>query len=323
MRDHGGNIDAAVAKFGGKRADWIDLSTGINPRPFPRPKLSAKAWNALPTRAEIARLQEAAAVAYGTKANILPLAGASAGIQLVPLLRSPGKARVLGPTYNEHAAALVQAGWQVETVSEVSDLAGADLATVVNPNNPDGRRFTPEQLSELADQVGLLVVDESFADGWPEVSIAGRVGPETEGLIVLRSFGKFYGLAGLRLGFALGGREVERMSELAGPWPVSGVAIEIGVAAFRDQVWKAESFQRLKSDAARLDALATGAGWSILGGTELFRLYETGDAVAAQEHLARHHIWSRIFPYDKGWVRLGLPDGASNWARVEAAFAAI
>lgn len=319
MRDHGGNLDWAISHFGGEARDWMDLSTGINPRSYPLPEISARAWAALPTKADIEALKRVAQKAYRTRASVLPVAGASAAIQLVPQLRTPGHARILGPTYNEHAAALTAAGWRVETVGELSDLSGADLAVVVNPNNPDGQRFDPDKLLKLKDSVGFLVEDESFADGWPDLSLASHLDPSTEGLLVMRSFGKFYGLAGLRLGFALGGKEVEHMAELAGPWPVSGPAIEVGIAALGDTVWQEESFARLLADAKRLDQLAIRAGWQALGGTELFRLYDTGDAAHAQIALAKSQIWSRIFPYSKGWLRLGLPDGDAAWEKLEGA----
>lgn len=320
MRDHGGNLDAAMARFGGIAHNWIDLSTGINPRPYPLPDMPAQAWAALPTTADMATLKNAAADAYGAACAIAPVAGAQAAIQMIPALMPPGKACILGPTYSEHAACLRVAGWQVREVDAADDLAGADLAVVVNPNNPDGRRHEPDALLALAQQVGVLVVDESFADTAPEVSVIPRLAPESNRVIALRSFGKFFGLAGLRLGFALGGEAyIAKLREMAGPWSVSGPAITIGCVALNDTSWRDQTIARLIADAARLDRLAEAAGWTLVGGTPLFRLYETGDAKAVQERLARAHIWSRTFPYSSGWLRLGLPDGAARWARVEAA----
>lgn len=318
MRDHGGNLDWAMARWGAARKDWTDLSTGINPRAYPVPELSEHAFASLPTRADLKRLSEAAASAYGTRAEVLPVAGAQAAIQMVPRLGVPGVARVLGPTYNEHAAAFRAAGWRVETVESFDALEGANAAVVVNPNNPGGRVVSREKLLTLARRVGLLIVDESFADPVPEVSVAAEAG---ERLLVLRSFGKFYGLAGLRLGFALGGATlVGRLAEMAGPWPVSGVAVEVGVTALADRAWQAETVARLARDAARMDALVLSAGWRIAGGTTLFRLYQVPDAVKAQERLAERRVWSRVFPYSDRWIRLGLPDGA-GWTRLEAALA--
>ncbi|MBS0123997.1 threonine-phosphate decarboxylase CobD [Thetidibacter halocola] len=316
-RDHGGNLDAAIARWGGARADWLDLSTGINPVPYPVPPIPPHAWAALPTRAETLALEQAARTAYGTPAECVALAGAQAAIQLVPRLAPPGLARILGPTYNEHAASLVAQGWRVETVPALAALAGADLAVVVNPNNPDGQRHAPGTLAALADRVGLLVVDESFADPEPALSLATRL--PLEKVLILRSFGKFYGLAGVRLGFALGSPDrTARLRALSGPWSASGPAIALGTAALSDTAWRHETTARLTADADRLDALAAGAGWRLVGGTPLFRSYATPDATAAQDNLASHRIWSRIFPYSADWIRLGLPP-PEGWPRLAEA----
>lgn len=320
MRDHGGNLDQAVARWGGSTAGWIDLSTGINRVPYPLPALADEVWTALPTRAARERLVEAAADAYGTGAAILPVAGAQAAIQMIPRLTAPGCARVLGPTYNEHAGALRAAGWQVEEVSDLDALAGADLAVVVNPNNPDGRSYAPARLTALAERVGRLVVDESFADPQPDLSLAAQAGEQ--GLLVLRSFGKFYGLAGLRLGFVLGApADIAALDAMAGPWPVPGAALEVGRVALIDREWARATTARLKDEAKRMDRIGAAAGWVPLGGAELFRLFGTPDAAAAQARLARAKIWSRIFPYSPRWIRLGLPGSAAEWTRLEDALA--
>lgn len=318
MRDHGGNIDGAMARYGGRAGEWIDLSTGINRVPYPLPPLPPEAWTALPTRAATEALIAAARAAYGAPAAILPVAGAQAAIQMIPRLGRPGRARVLGPTYNEHAGSLAAAGWQVTEVADPAALEGADLAVIVNPNNPDGRRQKPDALLALAGHVGRLVVDESFADPAPELSLAARAG--RPGLFVLRSFGKFYGLAGLRLGFVLGDKtEIAALSGMAGPWPVAGAAIEVGRVALSDRAWAAATITRLQAETARIDGLALRAGWALVGGCALFRLYDTGNATAAQERLARNRIWSRIFPYSERWLRLGLPGSEAEWARLEQA----
>lgn len=318
MRDHGGNLDQAIARYGHPAAEWIDLSTGINRVPYPLPELPNRAWTALPTRSDMQSLIATAAECYGTTAAIAPVAGAQMAIQLIPRLGPPGKARVLSPTYNEHAGALRTAGWAVEEVPGLDDLAGADLAVVVNPNNPDGQSHTPDVLLDLAGKVGRLVVDESFADPMPELSLASQAGQP--GLFLLRSFGKFYGLAGLRLGFTIGNAaEIAALAEMSGPWPISGAAIAIGRAALTDRDWARETTARLQAEMAQIDALATAADWSVIGGTPLFRLYDTGDAEAAQDRLAERAVWSRRFPWSKSWLRLGLPGSPAEWARLELA----
>ncbi|MGY6548232.1 MAG: threonine-phosphate decarboxylase CobD [Roseinatronobacter sp.] len=316
MRDHGGDLDRARAQFGG--SDWIDLSTGINRTPWPLPAFPPEVWTSLPTRADTDALEARAACSYRAP-RALALAGAQAAIQLVPRLSSPGRAAVLSPSYNEHAAALQMQGWRVDPAPDLAAMEGADLAVVVNPNNPDGRVWPPEALAALADRVGRLVVDESFIDATPDLSLAPGLG-DAEKVVILRSFGKFYGLAGLRLGFALAGPETHaRLRALAGPWAVSGPAVLTGQQALADDDWRAAMAGRLQADAVRLDALVAGAGWTLLGGCALFRTYVTLDATAAQTRLARARIWSRRFPYSATWLRLGLPGPAPEWDRLRAA----
>jgi cobalamin biosynthesis protein CobC len=316
--DHGGNIDVAQARFGGRLEDWIDLSTGINRRPYPVPALEPRHWSALPSRSDIDSLHEAARQAYTTSASVLAVAGAQAAIQLLPRLAPPGRARILAPTYNEFAPVLTAAGWQVAEITDLDAFDGADLAVVVNPNNPDGRQHDPAKLLALLSRVKRLVVDESFADAVPRVSLAAEAG--RAGLLVLRSFGKFYGLAGLRLGFVLGNEaDVAAMAAMAGPWPVSGAAIEIGRKALLDRDWADATRTRLEKDALRLDGTA---GWKLVGGTPLFRLYDVGDAAAVRERLARARIWSRIFKERPNRLRLGLPGDETEWTRLTEALSA-
>lgn len=320
MQEHGGNLDVARQRFGGRAENWIDLSTGINRVPYPVRDVAPNCWNALPSRSDIEALHDAARHAYATTAPIVAMAGAQAAIQLLPRLAVRGRARILAPTYNEYAAVLSAAGWDVSEVSDLAALTGADLAVVVNPNNPDGRQHDRGELLALLPRVGRLVIDESFADAVPGVSLASEAG--RPGLLILRSFGKFYGLAGLRLGFALGSEpDIAVLAAMVGPWPVSGPAIAIGQRALRDDEWARATSACLARDAARLDAAVRSQGWTLVGGTPLFRLYETGDALAAQEMLARGRIWSRVFGQKPGWLRLGLPGDEREWSRLAAVLA--
>jgi cobalamin biosynthesis protein CobC len=315
MREHGGNLDLAQQRFGGRAEDWIDLSTGINRLPYPVGEIDQHHWSALPSRSEIDALHRAAQHAYRTSAPVVAMGGAQAAIQLLPQLAPRGRARILAPTYNEYAPVLSAAGSEVDEVNELDALAGADLAIVVNPNNPDGRCYAPKDLLALQPHVGRLVIDESFADAVPHVSLASEA--ERPGLLILRSFGKFYGLAGLRLGFALGdASDIAKLAAMSGPWPVSGAAIAIGCRALRDDTWAEATSARLARDSVRLDAMVKPQGWRLVGGTSLFRLYETPDALAAQEKLACGQIWSRVFVQQPTWLRLGLPGSESEWTRL-------
>ena len=321
MPEHGGNLDLAVQRFGGDARDWIDLSTGINRSPYPTGELPQSVWSALPSRSGIEALHRAAREAYGTTAAVLATSGAQAAIQLLPHLASRGTLRILAPTYNEYAAVFSAFGWEVTDASDLDDLAGADIAVLANPNNPDGKRYQPKQLLELLPKVGRLVIDESFADAIPELSLAAEAG--RQGLLILRSFGKFFGLAGLRLGFVIGSDDdITALAAMAGPWPVSGPAVAVGERALSDRGWTKATSVRLARDCRRLDAEVARHGWALVGGTPLFRLYETGDAIGAQAKLASARIWSRIFPYHNGWLRLGLPGSEAEWARISAALKA-
>lgn len=301
MRDHGGDLDRAIATWGA--GPWIDLSTGINRSACPVPDLSRRVWTDLPTQADMAALRAAAQAYFNTPADVVPLAGAQSAIQLLPGLRRGRQMRIISPTYNEYAAVFRSAGWQVTAADSLQDLVGADVAIVVNPNNPDGRRWSRAALLDLRGQVGLLVVDESFMDMTPDQSLAPMAG--SEGLIILRSFGKFFGLAGVRLGFALGDPKIcAQMAQAVGPWPVSGAAIEVGITAMRDQVWIETAKADLAAAAAQMDAMLP---WPKIGGCDLFALYDVGDAGAVQAALAAQHIWTRRFPWSDRLLRLGVP----------------
>lgn len=307
-RDHGGGLDAAIAKFGGKRGDWLDLSTGINPVPYPAPPLPADAWTALPDSAAYDKLVGYARSFWNVPAGvaILPAAGASALIAALPRIMPQGKVAIPGPTYNEHGAAFRAAGWAL-------DDAGHDAIVAVHPNNPDGITWTAGELT-----APLRIIDESFCDVMPDASLIALT--KRPGTIVLKSFGKFWGLAGLRLGFAIGDPDIiAKLSDLLGPWNVSGPALAIGSEALSDPQWADETRTRLTADAARMDALMDKQGAPLVGGTTLFRLYEVANAKAAQEHLAKQHIWTRTFPYADNWLRLGMP-APDRWAQLEAAF---
>ena len=307
-RDHGGGLDAAIARFGGKRADWLDLSTGINPVPYPTPKLSADTWTALPDTAAFTRLTGFARSFWNVPegAAILPAAGASAIIAALPRILPQGTVTIPGPTYNEHGASFVAAGWTLQN-------ADTDAMVVVHPNNPDGINWSPDEIT-----TPIRIIDESFCDVMPEASLVHLANqPNT---IILKSFGKFWGLAGLRLGFAIGDPAIiAKLTELLGPWNVSGPALAIGSEALSDPQWADETRERLSTDAARMDKIFSKQGAELKGGTTLFRLYEVANAKAAQDHLAKSHVWSRTFPYADNWLRLGLP-APDRWAQLENAF---
>ncbi len=310
FRDHGGGIDAAIQTYGGPRGAWIDLSTGINPRPYPLPKLSALAWTALPDRSAIEDLEQAAARFWQVPSSLEVVAGggASALIAAIPHIFSGKTVHIPEPTYNEHWAAFSANGWaKCEN--------GADVTVVVNPNNPTGRFWTLDEI-----QSAQCVIDESFCDLIPQSSILTSSAPDDRSKVVLKSFGKFWGLAGLRLGFAIcAPKYARKLREQLGPWAVSGAACEIGSAALKDDAWARHTRTELDQSAARLDHLLSEAGFSVIGGTSLFRLADVGTAQRWFVQLAKAKILTRIFPYSDNWIRFGIPDTNEAWARLEHA----
>lgn len=320
---HGGDIAAAAQAFGEPAEGWLDLSTGINPVPYPVPDLPTDIWQRLPTRSDEARLINAARTYYRIPdAAALAIApGTQALIQWLPRTRSQCLVQVIGPTYEEHAARWHAGGHDVEVIDDIKH-ADADVVVIVNPNNPDGRAVAPDMLLELAARQaardGLLIVDEAFADVMPEISVTPETGQP--GLLVLRSFGKFFGLAGLRLGFAVGtAADIDILSDALGRWPVAGPALAIGASALADVDWHTRTSARLADDAARLDQMLTAAGLDIIGGTSLYRLARGDEVAALYTRLGQAGILVRIFDQHPDWIRFGLPGTEAGWARLEHA----
>lgn len=321
---HGGNLQEAEARWGRPAAGWLDLSTGINPWPYPVPALPETAWARLPDAAAEAALREAAVTAFAAPsvAHVLAGPGTSALIQALPRTLAPGRVDVVAPTYGEHARAWAAAGHAVREVARLEQ-AEAPVVVVVNPNNPDGRNVAPDVLVRVAGECrargGLLLVDEAFGEMTPELSVAAALTP---GLAVLRSFGKFYGLAGLRLGFLLAMPEVlAPVAAQLGPWPVSGVALAVGAAALADDDWAQATKVRLAEASAALDGVLIAAGLRLVGGTTLFRLAEHDDAAALYDRLGQAGILVRAFDFDRRRLRFGLPPDAAGLARLAAALA--
>lgn len=324
---HGGRLAAAGGQFPAARKPWIDLSTGVNPRPYPAPSVSRAASASLPDPAETADLEDAAAAAFGvgSAGRTIAVPGSEAALRILARLLPAKTVAVAGPTYRSHAAAWRSAGARVRSIL-CRDLASADADVViaVNPNNPDGYRHRPETLSLLADRQaargGWLIVDEAFVETAPELSVAERAGA---GLIVLRSFGKFYGLAGVRLGFVVADSNlIIALRSVFGDWPVSAAAIAAGRAAYRDVAWRERTGLSLTRKAARLDRLMSRAGFEIVGGTSLYRLGAADDAPRRFAVLAERGLLTRPFDFDHRWLRFGLPAGAAAWSRLEQALEA-
>jgi cobalamin biosynthetic protein CobC len=314
---HGGGLEAARRHFGGE--DWIDLSTGINPHGWPGVDTLAIDWQRLPEPHALSELEAAAAASFGIDPrHVCAVPGTEIGLRLAGYLVG-GVARYLSPTYRTHGEMIPGAPIALE------DIDGHEGTLILaNPNNPDGRILSPSRLRGLLKaraRDGWLLVDEAFADADPAQSIAGEIG-DARRLVLFRSFGKFFGLAGVRLGFLLGPTElIARARAGLGAWPVSAGAIAIGTAAYRDRVWIDATRARLREEAAALDAVLALAGHRATGGSPLFRLIEVEDGPALFERLARRAILTRPFAEQPRWLRIGLPPSGAALARLAEALA--
>lgn len=310
---HGGDLDWAERRFGRPADGWIDLSTGINPWPYPIPSVPREAWTRLPTAPALHHLLAMAAARYDAPSpeTVIASPGTQPLIRLLPRLWPARGVAIVGPTYGEHRASWRDAGHTVIEFGDPETAAGhADIVVLTNPNNPDGRRFDPRILNAIAGRLaargGLLIVDEAFGDLTPELSLAPSA--SEPGRLILRSFGKFYGLAGLRLGFAITNSDLAgQIRNAIGAWPVSGPAMAIGALALADREWSDRCRTRLAGAGDALRIRLQEAGFEIAGGTDLFVLAARSDAGAAFEQLGHAGIFVRHFPDRPDHLRFGLP----------------
>jgi len=197
-----------------------------------------------------------------------------------------------------------------------------------NPNNPTGSYMTAGLLRELRRRLPadvLLAIDAAYAefveaDDYDAGEDMVRAGDNT---VMLRTFSKIYGLAGLRLGFALAAPDIAaRLAAWLGPWAVASPAIAIGEAALADTTWARATRDQLGRESQRLDETLSQAGLERVGGTSLFRLARTPVASELFHHLGRAGILVRRFTEQPDWLRFGLPGGEDAWKRLRIALAA-
>ncbi|MBD9481878.1 threonine-phosphate decarboxylase [Pseudomonas sp. PDM14] len=321
MLEHGGRLRQAAQQYGIELAQWLDLSTGIAPYGWELPAIPHAAWNRLPELDD--GLEAAARDYYGVPA-LLPVAGSQAAIQALPRLRRNLQVGIVSPAYAEHAEAWRREGHRLIELSEGSvgrALDRLDVLVVINPSNPTGRCIDKQLLLEwharLAERGGWLVVDEAFVDCTPQESLASD-SPQP-GLIVLRSFGKFFGLAGIRLGFVIAEQSLlQRLDELLGPWAVSGPARVVATALLQDQPGQQRQRQRLQADGLRLAILLSRYGHPPAGGTALFQLVLSPRAADVHAFFAQRGILARRITNPSG-LRFGLPGDEAQWQRLEQA----
>ncbi len=322
---HGGQCRAAAMRYNIPLEDWIDLSTGINLNGWPVKDIPADLWQRLPEDDD--ELVEVACQYYGAP-SLLPVAGSQAAIQALPRLRESSRVSILSPSYAEHAHAWQRTNHQVKTVTpeEINDaLPDTDVLVIINPNNPTGTVFSVEQLLDwhiqLAQHGGWLIVDEAFMDATPEQSIASYT--NRPGIIVLRSLGKFFGLAGTRVGFVCSDKTLlTQLDAVLGPWPISTASRWIAILALRDTVWQAQTHHNLAKESKRLLSLLSSHGIIPDGGCAFFQWVKMPHAVAIHESLARQGILTRLFDAPQS-LRFGLPGLEVEWDRLSEALAKI
>ncbi len=325
LAEHGGNLLAARRAYPQAPEPWLDLSTGVNPYAYPFAHPPMEGFTRLPQPEELRALEAAAATAYRAPAaaEVVAAPGTQAIINWLPRLLPARRVGILGVTYCEHARSWAANGAELTVVENLAGLEDKDIAIVVNPNNPDGRLVAAADLHALAAVLskhgGLLIIDEAFVD-FLEPGATAVPDMAESGAVVLRSFGKTYGLPGLRLGFAIASKPVaEKLRAALGPWPVSGAAIAIGSTALTDAEWLAATRARLHAGARALDKILAAAGFASAGGSLLFRLMWHEDAQGWFERLAKAGILVRRFEARPAWLRFGIADSEAGRTRLCAA----
>lgn len=325
MLHHGGRLSAAALEYDIPLEQWLDLSTGINLAGWPVPPIPADCWLRLPEDEDDL---EATACNYYDAPRLLPVAGSQAAIQALPQLHPAARVAVLSPGYAEHAAAWIKAGHQVTPV-EAEHIEAAlplcDVLVLIHPCNPSGQRFSPEQLLQwhklLAARGGWLVVDEAFMDVTPEHSICAH--SHLPGLIVLRSLGKFFGMAGARVGFVCAeSKLLSQLQEILGPWTINAPARWASSAALRDTAWQAQTRARLLHDETRMVQLLTQHQLTPTGGSALFQWHCNEHAQALHQMLAQQAVFTRLFA-EPAAIRFGLPASEAQWTQLEQALPAV
>lgn len=323
MLEHGGRLHRAAREYGRPPGQWLDLSTGISPFAWPVPAVPARAWHRLPEDDD--GLEVVAQHYYGTP-HVLPVAGSQAAIQALPTLRRPSRVGIIAPGYAEHAQAWRNAGHEVVCLPASALLERPeawDVVLLIHPNNPGGERFDRDALlalhAQLAARGGWLLVDEAFMDATPEHSLCRACGDE--GLVVLRSVGKFFGLAGARAGFVCAAPALlTALRERLGPWTVSGPSRWVVTRALGDRSWQQEARTYLHVASRRLHALLTRHGLVPAGGCALFQWCPHAQAGRVQRALAGQGILVRAFDTPPS-LRFGVPADAAAFARLDAALA--
>ena len=319
MLEHGGKLYSAAQHYDIPVADWLDLSTGINPNGWPVPtKFPTEVWSQLPQQDD--GLVTAAHDYYQCE-SLIAVAGSQAAIQALPYLRSKSRVGIMTPAYAEHAYAWQQAGHEVIPL-DIDSISNAitqlDVLVIINPNNPSAQQFRSEQLlswhQQLEAKNGWLIIDEAFIDPTPEHSLATHC--PTDGLIVLRSLGKFFGLAGLRIGFVLAeAKLLQQLANRLGPWPIAHASRYIAQLALQDTTWQQQCRHVLREQGTRLQQLLASVGLPPHGSCALFQWVKIDEAELIHQDLAQQGILTRVFKVPAS-LRFGLPKSEHDWQRL-------
>ena len=316
---HGGNLREAAQHYHIPLADWIDLSTGINPNGWQPTNIPQSVWQRLPEDNDGLL---SAAQAYYNVDNLLAVAGSQAAIQTLPYCRSHSQVGIVSPAYAEYDYCWRKAGHEViaMTVDEVEQhLNSLDVLIVINPNNPDAHLHSLQTLQQWHDQLAQrgawLIVDEAFMDSTPEHSLFTLNLAKLPNVLVLRSLGKFFGLAGLRLGFIAASPTIlQKLQVLQGTWPISHPARWVGKKALLDTQWQCKTRQQLKQHSQQLAQCFYQAGY-VVNSTALFCYLPNKQAKVLQQVFAQQGIWLRYFTQPQA-IRIGLPNNSKQIERL-------
>ena len=319
---HGGNIPWASKQFAIPENQWIDLSTGISPWHYPISTLSPRYFQQLPYATT--QLYQAAANYYGCPAEYLrAVPGSQYAIEQLPTLFAPQKIALPTWGYSEHQKAWQAQGSEIIHYTNHSELLqllnqqAIPYALIIRPNNPSAAFFTIEQVKQVEvllqqkyPNKHLLILDEAFIDLYPQASfIRHPPGPRT---VVLRSVGKFFGLAGIRLGFVCAQPALlQRLQAKLGQWLINGPSVGIGQQLFQDKPWAQQQRLRIRQQNKQLQQCLLQAGLpaplhsaglftSVFGEPEKF--------LQIFIQLAKAGVLVRYFPHPtQACLRFGLP----------------
>ncbi len=312
---HGGQLNHVKQQFPDVHQDWLDLSTGISPFAYPIPEIPKFVWQSLPQVSE-SLLQKAKH--YYQCSDILAAHGSQSIIQILPKLwlkrfGTPTSVFLPKVGYKEHQKAWSENQFPIELYDnelDSTEFSAPSIVVCINPNNPTGflhsRQHLLRLLSQLQHNSGWLIVDEAFMDVIEEDASLMKHANHSN-LFVLRSMGKFFGLAGIRVGFVSScEKNLNDLSQLLGPWSVNGPALFVAEQALQNRQWQQEQQQRLKQSAQSLESWLKTKFRLPVTGTSLFKTLHLENATQLWTSLCHKGIYVRLCD-EKNALRFGIP----------------